>query len=274
MFGHASRNGGKGAYAGRLVLAASALAVGAMPVLTSAALAQSQTTTTTTTTTSRSVTTYGGPVDYNAPPPGYATSAPPAGYATNPPPEPGAPVGYDPSQPPPPPPGYRPYGEANSAADQNYAAQAQYWAQQNCVKAHGDTTAGAVIGGVIGAILGSSLAGRHEGGAGMIVGGALGAGAGAVVAKGTNSNATSPGCPPGYVVREGGYAYTYAPPAGYYYAAPGWYQPWVFVGGSWVYRPYPYHDWYWHTYRGGWGREGWRGGRGGWQGHGDYHGRR
>ena len=36
------------------------------------------------------------------------------------------------------------------------------------------------------------------------------------------------------------------------YDAPTWYNPWIWYGGSWIYRPYPYHR-YWgeHYYRGG-----------------------
>jgi len=92
----------------------------------------------------------------------------------------------------------------------------------------------------------------------------VGAGTGAAIASSEN-NATSPGCPPGYVVRAGAPAYPYTYP-GYAYAAPGWYQPWVFVGGVWAYRPYPYHAWYYHTYRGPYhggyyrGHPGYRGG--------------
>ena len=33
-----------------------------------------------------------------------------------------------------------------------------------------------------------------------------------------------------------------------YYAAPDWYHPWAFYGGRWVYRPYPYHTWYYNHY--------------------------
>jgi hypothetical protein len=101
---------------------------------------------------------------------------------------------------------------------------------------------------VLGAIVGGAFGGRHAGGAAAF-GAVAGAGTGAAIAASQN-NATSPGCPPGYVVRGGAPAYPYTYP-GYYYAAPGWYQPWVFVGGTWAYRPYPYHSWYYHTYRGG-----------------------
>lgn len=208
-----------------------------------------------------------GPPVYTGP----ANDAPGGDYRNpNPPPEPGAPAGYDGSHLPPPPPGYdAPQDQgAMREADESYGREAALWARDNCVKAHGDATAGAVIGGIFGAILGSGLSGRHDHGAGMVVGGALGAGTGAIIANSAGSNETSPGCPPGFVVRQGAPAYAYAP-SGYYYAAPAWYRPWVFYDGYWVYRPYPYHDWYWRTYRGG---RGWRGGpRGDWHGGRDWH---
>ena len=50
-------------------------------------------------------------------------------------------------------------------------------------------------------------------------------------------------------LRSGAPAYSYGY-SDYYYAAPDWYRPWVFEGGIWAYRPYPYHDWYYRTYRG------------------------
>jgi hypothetical protein len=146
------------------------------------------------------------------------------------------------------------------------------------VKSHGDVAAGAVIGGILGAIVGGSLAGRHDGGGAVVAGAALGAAGGAAVAASTGSNETSPGCPPGYVVRHNAPTYAYSYPD-YYYAAPGWYRPWIYTGGAWIYRPYPYHDWYWHRYRGpSWYRDGWRGGPGwrgdgrGWHDGGGWHG--
>ena len=187
-----------------------------------------------------------------------------------PPPEPTAPEGYDGRQMPPPPPGYvpPPNYEAQREADARYAAEAQRWARDNCVKSHGDVATGAVVGGIFGALMGGALGGRHAGGA-IVAGTMLGAGAGAAVASSSNGD-TSPGCPPGYVVRRDAppYAFGYSD---YYYAAPGWYSPWVFIDGSWAYRPYPYHDYYWHTWRGGY-RGGYRGGD--WHGGhgGDWHG--
>ena len=165
-----------------------------------------------------------------------------------PPPEPAPPPGYDGNQQPPPPPGYAPPPTANPEADSRYAWEAQRWARENCVKPHKDVAGGVAAGAILGAILGSAVAGRGDHGAGAAVGAVVGAGTGAAVASSDDGD-TSPGCPPGYVVRRGAPAYSYAPPD-YYYAAPGWYRPWVFVDGFWSYRPYPYHVWYWQTYRG------------------------
>ena len=50
---------------------------------------------------------------------------------------------------------------------------------------------------------------------------------------------------------------------GYGYIAPPGYRPWVWVGGRWAYRPYPYHR-YWYRYerrRGYAGRDDWHGRR-------------
>jgi len=199
----------------------------------------------------------------NAAPSGYnnGQQGAPGGDYRNPV-EPPAPAGYAAGQTPPPPPGYAPTGDprAISAADARYANEAQGWARNNCVKAHGDAGAGAVIGGILGAIIGGGLGGRHGGGA--FAGAAVGAVGGAAVASSAGSNETSPGCPPGYVVRGQASGYYYNNP-GYYYAAPAWYQPWIFMNGAWLYRPYPYHDWYWRTYRG-------PAYRGGYGGHGPY----
>ena len=51
-------------------------------------------------------------------------------------------------------------------------------------------------------------------------------------------------------------AFVYGGPAYGVYAAPAWYNPWLWYGGRWVYRPYP--SWYW-SHRAYW-RPGWRGG--------------
>jgi hypothetical protein len=191
--------------------------------------------------------------DDQGPPPGYDDQGPPPGYADGPPP----PSGYDGSQPPPPP-GYRPEGEedAQPAQDERYASYAERWAEDNCVKAHGNVGEGAAIGGVVGAIIGSGMAGRHDRGAGLLVGGALGAAGGAAIAASSGSDATSPGCPPGFVVRNGAPRFSYGETA-FVYDAPQWYRPWYYSGGHWLYRPYPYHAWYCRRYHGGGDR--WRG---------------
>ena len=186
------------------------------------------------------------------PPPDYRGSPPPDyGDDTPPPPELAPPIGYDGTRPPPPPPGYEPPSDeiAMRAADDRYAVDAERWARRNCVKAHANPAAGAVVGGILGAIIGSGLAGRHDRGAGTLAGAAIGAMGGAAIAGSADSDATSPGCPPGYVVRDDAGPYGYEAPD-YYYAAPPWYRPWVLFGGVWLYRPYPYHDWYYRTYRG------------------------
>lgn len=197
------------------------------------------------------------------PPPGYGAQGPangeepgpPPGYADNEPPAP--PPGYDGTQLPPPPPGYQggPETDQQDLQDRAYAEYAEQWAQQNCVKAHGNPAAGAAIGGLLGALIGAGVAGPGSRGAGAFVGGAIGAAGGAAIAGSTDSNETSPGCPPGYVVQDGAPQFYYGAP--YLYAAPGWYRPWVFWGDRWVYRPYPYHVWYYNHY--------YRGGRGGWR---------
>lgn len=171
------------------------------------------------------------------------------------------PTDYDATRPPPPPPDYQPdpVYAPNGAADQRYEAYAEDWAARNCVKSSGNTATGAVIGGLFGALLGSSIAGRDDRGAGALMGGIAGAAGGAAVGS-AQDNATSPGCPPGYVVRSGAPAFYYDGwNADYYYAAPAWYRPWVFAEGRWTYRPYPYHTWYYRHY--GWDRPGWHGGR-------------
>lgn len=211
--------------------------------------------------------------DQGSPPPGYDRGAPPpaGGYNQAPPqgyaPPPAAPPGYDGTRPPPPPPGYQP-GPADAAQrdqDQRYSAYAEQWARDNCVKAHGDAGTGALIGGALGAIIGSGFGG-HGGGA--LAGAVVGAAGGAVVADSAGSNATSPGCPPGFVVRRGAPGFAYGGYGGqpYVYAAPGWYRPWVYYGGAWVYRPYPYHVWYYGHY----GRYGYYGRPHGYYRHGPY----
>jgi hypothetical protein len=147
--------------------------------------------------------------------------------------------------------------------DRTYADRYSSWAAPYCVDKRANTAAGAAIGGVLGAVLGSGLAGHgaHVGGA--IAGGALGATAGAAI--GANST-PGPACPAGYGMAPGAPAFAYVGPAFAYETAygPAWYQPWVWVDGRWVYRPYAYGYW---GYDRDW-RPGWRAGP--W----DYHYRR
>jgi hypothetical protein len=257
--------------AARLALAGGALAAAVAPLLATTALAQS-------------APPSGYDSRYDDPPqnfdPRYDTRDPRRDqggqYDDNAPlPEPEPPQGYDGRTLPPPPANYRAIGDVNAlrAADDRYAYNAERWARENCTKSQGNVGGGALLGGVLGAIIGSSVAGRHDRGAGAFAGAAIGAVGGAAVASASGSNATSPGCPPGYSLRREAGAYSYDSPD-YYYAAPSWYRPWVFIDNGWVYRPYPYHDWYYRTYRHG-GRDGYRGGyRGGGYGGGrDWHDR-
>ena len=114
------------------------------------------------------------------------------------------------------------------------------------MKSGGNVAGGAVIGGALGALAGAGLAGRHSRGTGALAGAAGGAILGGVVAS-SRSGATSPGCPPGYVLRGGAPGFEYG--GRYAYAAPASYNPWLFSGGRWVYRPYPYHSWYYRHQR-------------------------
>lgn len=143
------------------------------------------------------------------------------------------------------PPGWQ-YGQSYDPRaqqyDRDYGQRYSYWAARNCVdRRNGNTVAGAVIGGVLGAVIGSNLAERGSRGTGTVVGGALGAVAGGAIGNASTSNA---GCPPGYVIRAGAPAFYYSGPAygGAYYAGPGWYQPWAWYDGHWMYRPY--RAWY------------------------------
>lgn len=196
--------------------------------------------------------------DYPPPPPQTSYRDPPPqqqGYRDPPPPpeqgydeqDDAPPPGYDGSEPPPPPPGYV-ADQADAAQydqDRRYEAYAEDWSARNCIQARSNSTAGAVIGGVFGALLGSSIAGRHDRGAGAIIGGVAGAAGGAALGDQSRYD-TSPGCPPGFVVRNDAPAFYYDGP--YTYAAPGWYRPWVYYEGRWSYRPYPYHAWYYRHY--------------------------
>ena len=121
----------------------------------------------------------------------------------NPPPEPAAPQGYDGRELPPPPPGYVPSENESAlrAADERYAAEANRWARENCVKSPSNAGSGALIGGILGAIIGSGVSGRHDHGGGMAAGAAIGAIGGAAIGSASSTD-TSPGCPPGYSVRR------------------------------------------------------------------------
>jgi hypothetical protein len=159
-------------------------------------------------------------------------------------------VAYGAPPPPPPPPGYGSHDLAYDAhperiqANEAYEHAIESWAAENCVlERDNKTAAGAVIGGVLGALSGAAL-GK---GAGAVVGGAVGATAGAAV----GASSTSPGCPPGYVVRQGAPAFVFVNPAPQWvYVAPPDYRPWILINGRWVYRPYPYHRfWRAHYWR-------------------------
>jgi hypothetical protein len=157
----------------------------------------------------------------------------------------------------PPPPGYQP-GDAQQEAspqareqDQRFSYEAERWAARNCVAQHANNTvAGTVIGGVLGAIIGGGLAGRYDRGAGIVAGGALGAVAGGAI--GSASANSNPNCPPGYGLASGAAPFYPGPVYGEeVYVAPGWYDPWIWYGGHWIYRPYPYHHyWYRSHFRG------------------------
>ena len=193
--------------------------------------------------------------DQGQPPPGYDQGQPPPGYNQGQPPQQGydqgppqGQGGYNEPAPPsgqyaPPPPGVNggSYDPQAQQYDQDYAQHYSAWAAQYCVdRRNNNTAAGAVIGGVLGSILGSGIAGRGSHFAGAMVGGAVGATAGAAI--GSSSTDTT-GCPPGYVVAPGAPAFAYAGPyggPGFY--APAWYNPWVWDGGHWGYRPY--RSWY------------------------------
>jgi hypothetical protein len=147
---------------------------------------------------------------------------------------------YDDPPPPAPPEGYGPSDQrfdaqaAQLRADEDYRRAVERWSVADCVRERNNNVAsGAVIGGACSA---RSPAGRWA-----VAGGALGALAGASVGAST----TSPGCPPGFVVRPGAPAFVnsgFGP--GWVYTAPPDYRPWVLVNGRWAYRPYPYHR-YW-----------------------------
>jgi hypothetical protein len=132
------------------------------------------------------------------------------------------------------------------AADERYAYQAEQWAAENCMEQRANSTAaGTVIGGLLGAIAGSGLAGRGSHAAGAVVGGAAGA-----VAGGAIGRSSSPDCPPGYALRASPPAFDPGPVyPDVVYVQPTWYDPWIWYGGHWIYRPYPYHR-FWFRHRG------------------------
>ena len=171
---------------------------------------------------------------------------------------PGPPPGPPPGAPPgqynvPPPPGYQP-GDSQydtsaqaRAEDDRYSYAAEQWAAQNCVAQRANNTAaGTVIGGILGALVGSSVAGRHDRGASTFAGAAVGAVAGGAIGSSASSN---PNCPPGYGLRPGAAGFYPGPVYGpVIYAAPAWYDPWEWYGGPWIYRPYPYHRYWYRTH--------------------------
>jgi uncharacterized protein YcfJ len=154
----------------------------------------------------------------------------------------------------PPPPGYSQgdaqYEDSAQAREQDdrYSYEAEQWARENCVEQRENSTAaGAVIGGILGAIVGGSVAGRYDRGAGIVAGGALGAVAGGAIGN-AQASESNPNCPPGFALRDGAEPFYAGPVYGdVVYEAPGWYDPWLWYGGHWIYRPYPYHRfWYEH----------------------------
>ncbi|HLK23929.1 MAG TPA: hypothetical protein VKT30_04655 [Caulobacteraceae bacterium] len=199
--------------------------------------------------------------------------------------------GYGPP-PPPPGPGYQggPYNmpppEGYSAEDQRYdesqqareederySYEAERWAAANCIAARENSTAaGAVIGGILGAVIGGAAAGRYDRGAGIVAGGALGALAGGAIGN-AQASENNPNCPPGYVLREGAPAFYPGPVYGeVVYEAPGWYDPWEWYGGHWIYRPYPYHRfWYEHEHERGFDHDRGEHGDRGWDHDRDHH---
>jgi hypothetical protein len=178
---------------------------------------------------------------------------PPGDYGPNGPP-PSGDYGPPQGQYAPPPEGASPdqaYSAEQQQRDQAYGQAYSDWAARYCVqRRENNAAAGAVIGGVLGAIVGGGLAGRGNHTAGAFVGGAVGAGTGAAI--GASSGGPQSSCPPGYVIVGGAPAFYYGGYVPVY--GPGWYNPWIFVGGRWTYRPY--RSWYWgHPgyWRPGWG---------------------
>ena len=153
----------------------------------------------------------------------------------------------------PPPPGYgraemgEDSTEAARAADARYAYEAERWAAENCIEQRANNAAaGTVIGGLLGALAGSGLAGHGEHAAGAVVGGVAGALAGGAI----GGSATNPNCPPGYVLRPAAPPFDPGPIyRDVVYVQPAWYDPWIWYGGHWIYRPYPYHRFWFKHHR-------------------------
>lgn len=157
---------------------------------------------------------------------GYSDPAPPQGQYADPPP------GMENGE----------YDLRYSQYDTRYGEEVSRWSAENCIQnRQNNAVAGAVIGGVLGAVVGSNVSGRHNRTEGAVAGGVLGATAGAAIGS---SGSSSVGCPPGYAVRPGASAFVYGGPVygPSVYAYPTWYNPWVFSGGRYVYRPY--RSWY------------------------------
>jgi hypothetical protein len=163
--------------------------------------------------------------------PGTAAPTPPTGPYQDPALNP--PAGYTPQD------AQRDSSTQAQVQDRAYATYTEQWAAANCVRQQeNNAAAGTVIGGILGAVIGSNIARGPARGAGAVVGAGLGAVAGNAIARDANGGS----CPPGFVLRPR--AVVYAPPPSVVYAAPGWYNPWIWYDGRWIYRPYPYHR-YW-----------------------------
>ncbi|HVY33079.1 MAG TPA: glycine zipper 2TM domain-containing protein [Caulobacteraceae bacterium] len=147
---------------------------------------------------------------------------------------------------PPPPAGYGDQDRREDQSEQSqrdaraYAEAQERWATENCIRQAQDrAVAGTIIGGILGAVIGSNLGSGGGRTGGALIGGAAGALAGNALARDSGGGV----CPQGYAVRVG--APVFVPPPYVVYAAPVEYNPWFWYGDRWVYRPYPYHRYYW-----------------------------
>ncbi|MFI4973933.1 MAG: hypothetical protein ACHP84_05275 [Caulobacterales bacterium] len=155
----------------------------------------------------------------------------------------------------PPPPGYQRQDAGDEESpearqqDQRYSYEAERWAARNCVEQRqNNTAAGAVIGGILGAIIGGGLSRGYDRGSSVAAGAVIGGTAGAAI--GHSANADNANCPPGYALRAGAEPFYPGPVYGeVLYAAPVWYDPWIWYGNHWIYRPYPYHRYWYRTHR-------------------------